>query len=284
MTVFSEGDYDFKLLGMFKSFDVDNGGSIDRQEFLTFLYAAIFGLCKLLDLQQPNRDVVLEYSYGVFREIDEDGSGEIEFEEFSGWIKNNTDLQDFLLKYTGVQTFESAQRRFNGQIEVYKSIFDSISLDFMGENYCQMAELIKILNETLFFIDQDILNRLYLIMDYNNKGAISETEYLTIMKPWSSFSATDINNDNELDVVELKTLIWLTDGEEPDGKRVAKDLKLIDDDGSGTIDRIEWIQYLASPTGQGSSYFDFNLKNLFDKYDVDKDGSVNYDEFLNIIM
>ena len=50
MTVFSEGDYDFKLLGMFKSFDVDNGGSIDRQEFLTFLYAAIFGLCKLLDL------------------------------------------------------------------------------------------------------------------------------------------------------------------------------------------------------------------------------------------
>lgn len=184
---------------------------------------------------------MLEYSYGVFREIDEDGSGEIEFEEYSGWIKNNTELQDFLLKYTGVQTFESAQRRFNGQIEVYKNIFDSISLDFMGENYCQMADLIKILNETLFFIDQDILNRLYLIMDYNNKGAISETEYMTIMKPWSSFSATDINNDNELDVVELKTLIWLTDGEEPDGKRVAKDLKLIDDDGSGTIDRIEWI-------------------------------------------
>ena len=30
MTVFSNGDYDFKLLGMFKSFDVDNGGTIDR--------------------------------------------------------------------------------------------------------------------------------------------------------------------------------------------------------------------------------------------------------------
>lgn len=102
MTVFSEGDYDFKLLGMFKSFDVDNGGSIDRQEFLTFLHASIYGLCKLLDLDQPNKDVVLEYSYGVFREIDEDGSGEIEFEEFQGWIKANTDLQDFLLKYTGV--------------------------------------------------------------------------------------------------------------------------------------------------------------------------------------
>ena len=147
-----------------------------------------------------------------------------------------------------------------------------------------MADLTNILNETLNFINQDILNRLYLIMDYNNKGAITETEFMTIMKPWASFSATDINNDNELDVIELKTLIWLTDGEEPDGKRVAKDLKLIDDDKSGTIDRIEWIQYLASPTGQGASYFDFNLKNLFDKYDEDKDGSVNYEEFLNIIM
>ena len=147
-----------------------------------------------------------------------------------------------------------------------------------------MADLTNILNETLNFINQDILNNLYLIMDYNNKGAITETEFMTIMKPWASFSATDINNDNELDVIELKTLIWLTDGEEPDGKRVAKDIKLIDTDGGGTIDRIEWIQYLASPTGQGASYFDFNLKNLFDKYDEDKDGSVNYEEFLNIIM
>jgi hypothetical protein len=33
------------------------------------------------------------------------------------------------------------------------------------------------------------------------------------MKPWASFSATDINNDNELDISELKTLIWLMDGE-----------------------------------------------------------------------
>jgi Ca2+-binding EF-hand superfamily protein len=53
MTVFSDGDFDLKLLGMFKSFDVDNGGSIDRSELLTFLYAAIYGLCKLLDLKTP---------------------------------------------------------------------------------------------------------------------------------------------------------------------------------------------------------------------------------------
>jgi len=76
---------------------------------------------------------------------------------------------------------------------------------------------------------------------------VSEYEYFAIMKPWASFSATDINNDNELDSGELKTLIWLVDGEEPAEVRVARDLKEMDRDNSGTIDRLEWIEYLASP-------------------------------------
>ena len=41
-----------------------------------------------------------------------------------------------------------------------------------------------------------MLDRLLIILDYENKGAISEFEYHTVMKPWASFSATDINNDN----------------------------------------------------------------------------------------
>ena len=162
-------------------------------------------------------------------------------------------------------------------------IFDSISVDFMGEKFAQMSQLKMILNKALFFIKKDILEKLYLIMDYNGKGAINEKEFMTIMRPWASFSATDINNDNELDVYELKTLIWLMDNEEPDDRRVQKDLKLIDDDGSGTIDRLEWIQYLATPDGEGADFFDFNLKTMFDENDKDHDGSVNFEEFNNII-
>lgn len=58
---------------------------------------------------------------------------------------------------------------------------------------------------------------------------------------------------------------------------------LVDEDGGGTIDRLEWIQYLASPDGFGAEYFDFELKQLFDKYDADKDGSIDFDEFLSIL-
>jgi Ca2+-binding EF-hand superfamily protein len=119
LTVFSFGDFDVKLLGLFRSFDTDNGGTIDKQEFLKFLQAAIQGLCKLLKLPIPTQGSILNYINIVYKEIDVDMSGEIDFEELKQWMKNSHDLQDFLLIYTGVQTFESAKRRFVEQLELY---------------------------------------------------------------------------------------------------------------------------------------------------------------------
>lgn len=101
--------------------------------------------------------------------------------------------------------------------------------------------LIDELKEPLKDIKAHIIEKLFKILDNEQKGAVSEFEYYTVMKPWASFSATDINNDNELDAMELKTLIWLIDEEEPNEIRVQRDLKLMDTDGSGTIDRLEWI-------------------------------------------
>lgn len=57
-------------MGLFRSFDVDNGGSIDRSEMLTFLLAAIFGLCKLLSIPLPFKDDIIEYAKEVFSKID----------------------------------------------------------------------------------------------------------------------------------------------------------------------------------------------------------------------
>jgi Ca2+-binding EF-hand superfamily protein len=44
----------------------------------------------------------MDYSYSVYKVIDEDMSGEIDYDEFRDWIRNSVDLQDFLLEYTGV--------------------------------------------------------------------------------------------------------------------------------------------------------------------------------------
>lgn len=139
-----------------------------------------------------------------------------------------------------------------------------------------MIELRKELKGALKDIQPHIREKLFVILDYEDKGAVSEVEFFGVMKPWASFSATDINNDNELDAIELKTLIWLVEETEPSEARVQRDLKLIDADGSGTIDRLEYIQFLASPaeaSGDGTrEHFDFELKKKFDYYDKDKDG------------
>lgn len=147
-----------------------------------------------------------------------------------------------------------------------------------------MQELKKELRGALKEIKPKIRDHLFEILDSEDKGAVSEAEYMNVMRPWASFSATDINNDNELDADELKTLIWLVDEVEPSEVRVQRDLKLIDSDGSGTIDRLEYIAYLATPDhGSGKEKLDFGLKEKFDFFDADKDGSLNFDELLELI-
>ncbi len=70
-------------------------------------------------------------------------------------------------------------------------------------------------------------------------------EYIS-RKPLASFLATDVNQDNQLNTNEVKTLLWLIEGEEPTEKRVGRDIAMIDADDSGTIDKLEWIKYLGS--------------------------------------
>ena len=51
----------------------------------------------------------------------------------------------------------------------------------------------------------------------------------------------------------------------------------MDEDKSGTIDRLEWLAYLCSsgPDGaedKGIDYYDFELRELFEKADKNKSG------------
>ena len=57
----------------------------------------------------------------------------------------------------------------------------------------------------------------------------------------------------------------------------------IDRDGSGTIDRIEFISYLVSPNEQGIGYFDFNLRKSFEKFDANKDGRIDSAELVEFL-
>ena len=87
---------------MYTAFDIDGSNSIDRKELNQFLSASVISLCKIVGLPQPGRVKIQEYTYEAFKIVDADGNGEIDFDEFSKWIKGSDQIQDFLLKYTGI--------------------------------------------------------------------------------------------------------------------------------------------------------------------------------------
>ncbi len=58
-------------------------------------------------------------------------------------------------------------------------------------------------------------------------------------------------------------LIWLFDGKEPTPLRVQQEMAILDEDNSGTINRLEFIAYLTS--GQDSDqHFNYELRAAFD--------------------
>ena len=88
-----------------------------------------------------------------------------------------------------------------------------------------MKDIREIFEKSIPYIDKNVRETLYNIMDSQKKGIITKEQYMNILNAWSSFSATDINNDNTLDISELKVLVWLIENEEPDEIRVKKYMK-----------------------------------------------------------
>ena len=109
MTMFSKGEFNTKIMSLYKIYDTDGSGEIDRDELKKFLRSGILGLCKILSIPLPYENEITTFAYAWFRQMDVDHSGSIEYNEFEDWIRNSDEIQDFLLKYTGQQTMDRAK-------------------------------------------------------------------------------------------------------------------------------------------------------------------------------
>ena len=98
---------------------------------------------------------------------------------------------------------------------MWKDFFISVSVNFCGNRYVELPVLIKEMDKKLTHIEEPIKQKLYFLLDYDGDTIISDVHFAQLMKIWSCFSANDINNDNELDSNEIKTLFWLFDGVKP---------------------------------------------------------------------
>ena len=66
-----------------------------------------------------------------------------------------------------------------------------------------------------------------------------------MIRAWCAFSATDINNDNSVNSVELKYLLYAYEGDVCTDARIHDEMKYLDADESGEINRKEWLEYLC---------------------------------------
>ena len=95
-------DYDSRVKVVFSLFDSDGGGELDRKEFNKLMTSTIYGLARLAGLPIPTKPRVNEYLSEMLRHIDEDGSGSVEYTELKAFVDNNMEIQDFILRYSGV--------------------------------------------------------------------------------------------------------------------------------------------------------------------------------------
>ena len=269
---------------LFKAFDVDAGGTLDRQELEKFLICGISGLCKMVGLSAPSRIGITEFTYEQFKIIDEDESGTIEQDEFDHWVSTTQEIQDFLCTYTGVQTYAFAKKRFEAEKEMWSEFFKANSFTYFGTQYTEIQELIEVMDKKLSHMDKNVRQKLFYLFDYEGATVISLKQFDNIMMIWSAFSANDINNDNELDAQEIKQLFWLFDGQKPTIQKIMREKEIMDADNSGTIDRLEWMAYLCSTSvGDSKEYIDFGLRESFENADTDKDGLLGTAEIAGIL-
>lgn len=292
IVMFSGEEFEEKCRFIFFLFDFNNSQTIEMKELVLSFQSTIRGLCKLVQLPVPSLEDVEEIANKLFEAIDYNKSKTIEFEEFKSWILNSYELQDFLLKYTGTQTFENAKRRFNYFYIKYKAIFNKVSGDVDAQD-CDLDSLITVIKKDMNEIDENSIEALSKTLIDTSKEENSIVEaglrikkeaYCIIMKAWAAFTATDINNDGKLDKNELKFLIYAYDDTIADIFRIEHELKIMDKDNSGQINREEWLNFLSTdPDNSGKRIFRSNLRMLFSKFDKDNSGMLSKSEIFELL-
>ena len=171
---------------------------------------------------------------------------------------------------------------------MWLDFFEGISVNFCGTRYCEIPILKQFMEKQLAHIDLPTRTKLYYLLDYDGDSIISDKEFGHLMRIWSAFSANDINNDNQLDSGEIKTLFWLFDGKKPSREKIERETMIMDQDGSGTVDRLEWLAYLCSAgveggESKGKDYYDFKLRGMFEKADTNKHSQLNVKQLLEFV-
>ena len=215
-------DGDTMVRELFEAADKDESGIIDRDE--------LRGIMK--EMGNPLSPAQLD---AAMLEMDSDGSGEIDFVEFSTWWS----------KLSSTQTLKAQGK--DPQEEYYKEMFDKA--DTGGEGSLDRDELRELMVELGRPMADHELDTAMQLMDEDGGGTVDFDEFrkwfswlvdgdMTIRK---IFDSVDADGSGNLDHEEVRVALKRLCGEKEDGKEltdqeVTEAIALMDTDGSGEID------------------------------------------------
>lgn len=228
-------DNDRVTRDLFEQADTDGSGVIDRSELVVIL----------TELGHDTDEATVDE---VMKEIDKDGGGEIEFDEFNEWWS----------KVVSEQAIEKIKAKGRDPHEEYlQSYFNQADADGSGEiDVDELVSLMRKIGRPVRGVEAKIA---FSLMDEDNSGSIDFAEF----KSWFEwmrdgdltinrlFDIIDKDGSGSLDQEEVGWMLSnLLGGEAPDIEAVMAEM---DADASGAVDQVEFSHWWMLQQVQGGA-------------------------------
>ncbi|MGH0169753.1 UNVERIFIED_CONTAM: hypothetical protein FKN15_077082 [Acipenser sinensis] len=229
----------------FDMFDSDGGGDISTKELGTVM--------KMLG-QNPSREEL----DAIIEEVDEDGSGTIDFEEFLVMMVH--------------QLKEDQAGKSEEELSEFFRVFDK-----NGDGYIDREELAEILRSSGESISEEEMDELMADGDKNNDGKIDFDEFK------AAFDMFDTDGGGDISTKELGTVMKML-GQNPSREELDAIIEEVDEDGSGSIDFQEFLVMMVQQLKEDQAgKSEEELSEFFRIFDKNGDGYIDRDEFATII-
>lgn len=149
---------------------------------------------------------------------------------------------------------------------------------------CQVEEIFKEIGPMLIKIDPKIKTIFLELIDPDLTGKSRKDKYMRVMKAVSLFMAVDKDMSHSLSKSEMGTMMWLLTGEEPNDSNLNGTIEKLDANGDSAIELSEWLDFLATRDNKGRRLLNYTLKQKFDLYDEDGNGTISVDELEKMII
>lgn len=295
-------------------FDFDHSKEISHSELVLLMLCTTRGLCKVVGFDRPAADELEQLTTHAFSSIDRDCSGQISLAEFSDWVVHERSVVSYLTRFASTRVIYANQILFDSLIKQLCSLFVERSIGLGDENGGgttgkQLAcsrdsceEIIKRVcavvtpREVEYLVDtmHTCMQRKQLQIPQPEKtdertqesppsltepAMIRMDVFCTVMSSYVAFLAADEDQQHQIDLQELRVLLWLIRGKEPATGVVDSVMKALDKDHNGQLSALEWVSYaLESDRRTGNLTFTTYMQLLFTRADRNNDAVLTLPE------